>query len=107
MPLPSEETTPPVTKMYLAIFDPHLFLEIREQCVNRHCSLPISTPLERASRSSPGPPGYRLRSIRTPSPPRGWDGRFRAHATAPGAPPVPTVLRVKRNIQVKNLYGKR
>src|SRR5271157_438696 len=56
---------------------------------------------------SRGPRAYPLPRIRTRSPPRGFDSRFRARAIARAAPPVPTAPPAARNIPAGNPAGTR
>src|SRR5258708_32855830 len=72
MPLPRDETTPPVTNMYLAIGIPSVFISTK--------TVQKVQPLVR------DPAAYRRPETRTRFLPRGYDTRFRGLAIAPAAP---------------------
>src|SRR5260370_40394803 len=72
MPLPRDETTPPVTNMYLAIGIPSVFISTK--------TVQKVQPLVRDPAAYPRP------ETRTRFLPRGYDTHFRGPAIAPAAP---------------------
>ena len=92
MPLPSEETTPPVTKMYLAI-----------------CSRPCRrhAGFEQPPKPVPDPRACPRPAIRSRFPPPGSGTRFPARATAPAARPAPAGLPAARSRPAGNPAGRR
>src|ERR1700678_167334 len=90
MPLPSDETTPPVTKIYLAM------------------DIPLSaflTMVQKAPRHARDLPACRRPTIRTRFPPRGCDDRSQSPAIAPAAPSARGDLPEGRNRRAENRAG--
>src|ERR1035441_2206924 len=94
IPLPSDETTPPVMNMYLAI--------------TRSSPLPeLEIMIRPAGRLFPHLPACPPQSTRSPSPPRGSGTRFRWPAIAPAVRPVRADPPAARDTPVRNCAGTR
>src|SRR5665213_265823 len=91
MPFPSDETTPPVTKMYLAM------------------DIPLSaflTTVQREPTPAPDPPACRPPTIRIRFPLRGHDDRSRWPAIVPAVPSARGDPPEGRNRRAENRDGK-
>src|ERR1700722_17919650 len=91
MPFPSDETPPPVTKMYLAMDIP---LSASSKMVQRVPTL------------APDPPECRPPTIHIRFPPRGHDGRSRSPAIVPAVPSARGDPPEDRSRRAENRDGK-
>src|SRR5258708_5828204 len=88
MPLPRDETTPPVTNMYLAIGIPSVFISTKT--------------VQKVQLLVRDPAAYPRPATRTRFQPPGCDIRFPARAIAPGAPHARGDLPAARNRRAEN-----
>src|SRR5947209_811065 len=99
MPLPKDETTPPVTKMYLAMTPPRkAWLEISR--------VELNSPRPKTTDShGPGPQAYPLPETRIRCRRPESDSRFQVLAIVLNAQPVPADRQSSRGTPTKNRAG--